>query len=224
MRRRRAMRKPRLETAAIKESHSFTTLDAGTAYSDFQLSLARCPRAVQIAKGFQEYRIAKVVYMFKPLLDTFAAGTGTQIPYLYTLVDKTGANVALTNQEDFERAGCRPVRLDDKTITRTFKPAVLQYAYDAAHNTNIFTKPVVSPWLSCNKNNDVSATTWAASSIDHLGIEWLVTAGVDQKFQVDMVITYEFRKPAVLLGAVGTGAVQAPSRIDNEAKPPVLEV
>lgn len=190
------------EFASMKETFEFATLDVGTSYRDFTMSLARCTRASQIARGYQEYRITKLEYLFKPLLDTFApagaGGTGIPVPYLYYLIDKVGANGSIQTQEQYDRAGAKPRRLDDKSLRIAYKPGVLSFGYDEVQGTNSYSKPLISPWLACNgKNTNTTTGSWQASSIDHLGMEWLVSGSSDVKYQVLVTAHFQFRKPAV---------------------------
>ena len=184
------------EFASLKETHEFVTLNSLTAYRDMTISLARFPRASAVASGYQEYRITKVEYKWKPLLDTFAPG-GNPVPYMYVLIDRTGANSAITSENQYVAAGCKAIRLDDKIINRSFKPAVLNYALDAVQATNLYAKPMISPWLSTNANNTLTASGWTPSSTDHLGLEWFVSAAASTSYKVEMVAHFQFRKPCI---------------------------
>jgi len=203
---RRARRASRTtETASLKEVYEFAVLDNNTAYIDYQNSLARSTRAAMVAQGFREFCITKVEYIFKPTLDTFQGPIlgGTTVPYLYAAVDRTGALVDFTTADQLRNLGVKPRRLDDKTLRVSFKPAVLNYARDLTGATNIWSQPKVSPWLSTDKNNDVTpAAGWAPSSIDHLGLAWYVESGgnntVLNQYNVEVVTHYKFRKPNII--------------------------
>lgn len=184
------------EFASLKETYEFATLNSVTAYRDMTISLARFIRASAVASGYQEYRITKVEYKWKPLTDTFAPA-GTPVPYMYVLIDRTGANSAITSENQFIAAGCKALRLDDRIINRSFKPAVLNYAQDAVQNTNLYAKPMISPWLATNANNTLTSSGWQPSSTDHLGLEWFVSADPTLRYKVEMTAHFQFRKPAV---------------------------
>lgn len=213
------------EYARCTETHEFQTLNANVAYIDYQTSLARCERASTIAQGYQEYKIAKVEYIFMPLTDTFLPGQ-QGVPNLYFRIDKTGALQDFTQVSQLVQTGCKPRRMDDKNIVVSYKPAVLQYARDANNATNPWAKPIVSPWLTTNKNNNQTSPGWVASSIDHLGLAWFVEqinpAGNTPvtTYTCRVRIHYEFRKP-VVLNLTPTeeypGAKQAPSLNSPEA-------
>jgi len=230
MRRRRAMRKPRMEFATCKETYEFATLFSGQAYQDTQVSLARYLRATSIAKGYQQFRITKVEYQFKPLVDTFASDNtslGGGVPYLLAVVDKTGEFSAFQNSQQLREAGAKPRRFDDKTLHVTYKPCVLDYVYDKNNNSNSWAKPITSPWLSTNKNNDGSTTVWNPSSIDHLGLAWIVEGGIANTtaYQLEVTAHFEFRKPLYLVSSTSEGAPVAtqapPKRKDVENQPPM---
>lgn len=212
---RRPRRKTAEERASCKETHEFALLDSNTAYLDYQTSLARCERASAIAKGYQEYRIAKVEYHFIPLVDTYLPGQ-YPIPQLYAKIDKSGALGDVLGVSQMVQSGAKPRRFDDKNIVYKFKPAALQYARDASNGTNAWAMPKTSPWLSTNHNN-TTGNAWTASSIDHLGIVWVVDCKPPSgqpviQYTVREVIHYQFRKPNVLaFSSEGGQAVQAPS-------------
>lgn len=229
--RRRAM-KPRLETARIQETYDFPDPNMNAAYVDYQLSLARFTRASLVARGFQLYRITKVTYKFKPKLDTFAVnatqGTPpavTTIPYLYTVIDKIGNLSDFTTADELRQAGAKPKRLDDKTLSVSYKPAVLQYTLDRNNATNTWAKPLVSPWLSTDKYNDVMSggANYLPSSIDHLGLAWIVeqtgtAAGVVNTYGLEVTVDFEFKKPSMFrtVGAeAGAPAIQIGSDVKD---------
>jgi len=202
--RRRGMRKMRTESAALKEVFEFAQLTTGSAYYDYTNTLARFQRASLVAQGYREYRITKVEYRFKPAADTFPVG-GTSLPYLYAMVDKTGSMRDFNTVEEIVSAGAKARRLDDKTITVSFKPATLQYNRDEqspGNNGALWAKPIVSPWLACDRLNDDPAPPAGAgfspSSIDHLGLVWIVatSTGSPIGYTLEVVSHFEFRKPS----------------------------
>lgn len=210
------------DTAHIVETHEFANLATNSAWFDYQTSLARCERATQVARAFQEYKISKVEYIFTPYTDTFLPGQ-YGVPQLYTRIDRTGALEAYTSVGQLAQAGCKPRRFDDKNIVVSFKPAALTFARDAVQNTNVWAKLNVSPWLSTNKNNNVPSQPWNASSIDHLGLVWFVeqlnpSGQPNLTYSVRQRITFEFRKPMVLGTASGELGQQAPSANSPESE------
>lgn len=186
----------------MKETHTFATLAANSAFFDYATSLARYQRASQIGHNYREFRITKLEYMFQPLVDTFTqndfASNTSQVPYLYAMIDKTGTFRDFNTAEDLQQAGCKLRRLDDKTLKVTFKPAVLSYAHDRDNNTNLWAQPRISPWISCDKFNDTgTATVYAPSSIDHLGLAWIVDGQPAIKYQLKVTAYFQFRKPGL---------------------------
>lgn len=208
------------EFASMKETHSFAICPSNTAFYDYQNSLARYQRASQIGHNYREFRITKLEYQFIPLIDTFTqtdyATTTSQVPQLYWMIDKVGSFSDFNTAEDLQQAGAKPRRLDDKTIRIAFKPAVLDYVYDKNNATNAWARPITSPWLSCDKFNDTGvSTTYAPSSIDHLGLAWIVDAPPAVKYNLKVTAYFQFRKPGLHDDTPGTedlpSAVQAPS-------------
>lgn len=232
MRRARRAMRPRTEFATCKETYEFATLQNNMAYQDTQVSLARYLRASSIARGYQQFRITKVEYMFKPLVDTFSSDNpslGAGIPYLFAVVDKTGTFSAFQNSQQLREAGAKPRRFDDKTLRVSYKPAVLDYVYDKNNSSNSWAKPITSPWLSTNKNNDGSTTIWNPSSIDHLGIAWMVEGGLNtvSSYQLEVTAHFEFRKPLYLVDSSRESdpiATQAPPKNKDVENQPPMEV
>lgn len=201
--RRRAMRKM-TETASLKETFEFAQLTTGAAYYDYTNSLARYARASLVAQGYREFRISKVEYRFKPAADTFPTG-GTSLPYLYAMIDKTGSMRDFNTVDEIVSAGAKARRLDDKTIVFSYKPATLQYNRDEqspGNNGALWAKPIISPWLSCDRLNDdpnaPPTAGFAPSSIDHLGLVWIVatSTGSPIGYTLEVVSHFEFRKPS----------------------------
>lgn len=209
--RRRVRRAPRMrsEVASLKETHEFAQLTTGAAYYDYNTNLARYTRATQVAQAYREYRITKVEYRFKPAADTFAPG-GTSVPYLYAMIDKTGSMRDFNSVAEITSAGAKARRLDDKTLVVSFKPATLTYQRDETGGSNLWAKPVVSPWLSCDKLNDENAGPlgWVPSNIDHLGIAWTVdvSSGAAIGYTLECTAHFEFRKPSWTKEIKGEGA------------------
>lgn len=219
---RRPRRKMPNEYAKCTETHEFLPLVNNVAYYDYATSLARCERAATIANAYQEYKISKVEYHFIPLTDTFQP-SGAGVPNLYYRIDKTGALEHFTTVAQIAQTGAKPRRMDDKTIKVSFSPAVLQYALDESHGSNPWSKPLISPWLSTNADNTTSGN-WKASSIDHMGLAWIVEQVLPPGIQptnytIRQLVHFEFRKPNVLNPVSGDGvaAVQAPSANSPEA-------
>jgi len=190
------------EWASMKETHQFAVLPSNSPYFDYANSLARFQRASEIGKNYREFRITKLEFQFMPTIDTFTqadyVGGVSKVPYLYAMIDKTGTFRDFNVAEDLEQAGCKPRRLDDKTLRIAFKPAVLTYAHDRDNNTNLWASPKISPWLSCDKFNDTGTmTTYVASSIDHLGLAWIVDAPPEVKYEVRVTAHFQFRKPGL---------------------------
>lgn len=228
--RRRITRRPRRvarragEYASLKEMHEFGTMKANTAFKDYQVSLARFERATNVAHGYREFKITKVEYLFTPKFDSYTLSVGTPIPYLYAMVDKDGAFGGINGAEPLNQAGCKPRRLEGRTIRYAFKPSTLGYAYDRSNGTNVFSKPQTG-WLSCNKNNVTgSATSWLPSSVDHLGIVWIVDGDPKIEYEVKVVAHFQFRKPSWQSSSVtGPGAIQLTDREDVVEIPPVVD-
>lgn len=235
-RRGRKMTKPRMEYATARQTLQLPDDDANTVYTLDQIRLSQFDRMTAIARNYQYFRITKVEMKFKPFADTFAPGTGgtvvnQSVPYLYTLVNK--GNVLNTASFNALRdAGAKPRRFDEKTLTVSWKPAVLLGIQDYSSvitpvSTTVFNMKKVSPWLATSLNAGQRSATWAASTVDHTGILY----GVEQDlagttgqlpFGVEITAYFEFKGP---LNAPGVGTEVEPVTKEliakEEVKPPV---
>lgn len=183
------------DVAGVSETFLFNPTSMETIYLDYSCSLQQHLRASTVAAGYQEYRIKLIEYKIKPLSDTYAPGSGV-VPYLYYLVDKVRANNNLLTLDGFKKAGAKPIRLDDKTITIKYKPAVLLDSYDAGSPTGGVPRQYrISPWLATNDNNN-NPGVFVPSSVDHNGLRWIVDGtGPDFTYSVERTIHIEFRRP-----------------------------
>jgi len=215
-------------------------VSGGGVYAFRNFSLSGASNRVQlIAQAYQEYRIKKVTWQVKPFFDTFIApssATAPSVPHLYWRVDKLGSYNADTTLNTLKASGCKPIRLDDKMITKSFKPSVLQGVAQAATVTAgqpqlVLGSYRVSPWLPTNANVYTSGnTSWVASSIDHLGLLIAVDCDIipfSSAASISFTVEFEFRKPLDDIDPSGTSVLNV---IDLEtlapkpAPPPSEEV
>lgn len=215
--RRRATNVP--ERASCSETTLYSnTFVTNQMYQAYNINLTQCPRASAIAANYQYYRIKSVRFVFKPLMDTFVEG-GVTVPYLHYLVDKGGTAAALTTADQLRQTGAKPLRLDDKNIVVRYSPAVLRGVLDGQPSIAFKQSDYkVSPWLTTNEQNTLNAP-WKASSIDHLGLIFLVqvTAG-ELGYSVERTVEFEFKKALIIGAALGP----APISIDEDKETPEL--
>lgn len=227
-----------MEFATARQTLQLPDDDGNTVYTLDQIRLAQFDRMQAIARNYQYFRITKVEMKFKPFADTFAPGTGgtavnQSIPYLYTLINK--GNVLNTASFNALRdAGAKPRRFDEKTMSVSWKPAVLVGTQDYSNvvtplSSTTFAQKKVSPWLATNANAGLRSATWAPSVVDHCGILY----GVEQDlagstgqiaFGVEITAYFEFKAP---LNAPGVGTEVEPVQKEliakEEVKPPPVE-
>ena len=144
-----------------------TVFQPNVVYRIRDIALDQFDACVQIAQAYQFYKIKRVTLKWIPLVDTFTAGGAETVPRLYYMIDKSGSiptNIALAG---LKKMGAKPIRLDDKQITRGWSPSVLT-ADTAAPGVLQSSQYKVSPWLSTN-GNVLNPGAFVASSIDHLG-------------------------------------------------------
>lgn len=209
-RRRAPVRRNNTRNVVDKASCSVVrTLSPGvtnTMYSFDNFQLKDFDRAVQIAQGYQLYKMTGIKVTWKPEYDTYAAGLGATKPFLYHMVDKSGSIPDNITLEALKQAGARPRAFDEKPISVTFKPAVL----NAVLNTvaaSTYGGYRVSPLLSTNQNA-TSGLPFVASAIAHQGLKWYIdTAGSGLNVIMEVEVQFQFFKPlwASLASAVPRG-------------------
>lgn len=172
-----------------------TVFAPAVVYRIRDITLDQFDAATSIARAYQFYRIKHVSLKFLPLFDTFAAGGGSTVPNLYYMIDKSGSIPTNITIPAMKKMGAKPIRFDDKTITRGWSPSVLT-ADTAGIGVLQSAGYKVSPWLTTNANV-LGVGAWAPSSIDHLGIFFVVEqeAGATANYRVELTVEFQFKKP-----------------------------
>lgn len=197
----RAVKPARHEFATCRVNQSFALMNPNTVYTNYNAQLSSFPRAINIAQGYQFYRIKRITYKFSPLSDTFAAGAGATVPYLYFMIDRLQTYQNATSAAQLRAVGAKPRRVDDKIITWSYTPSVKVGTYDslppAGQSSTQFTQYKMSPWLSC-RDNEGPGAVWNPDSTDHLGCVWLLenSGGSPVQYKCERIIEFEFKKPA----------------------------
>jgi len=164
--------------------------------------LAQFKRAVQIGGGYQEYRITGVKFRFTPRFDTFPATTdlaaAISVPYMYTMVDRAGVVKAGASLAQLKAMGATPKRFDDKTLTVSYKPGVLNSVETSLAGATNYTRPMISPWLATM--NDPTSPLYNPSTVQHRGLWFVLDAkglpgDATYEYDVDIEVNFQFRKP-----------------------------
>lgn len=185
-------------------------------YSKLNIQLADHNRAVQVAQGYQKYRITGVTMTFKPQTNVVGYGAGATLPYFYYMLDKSGAIPTNVTLESLKRMGAKPHKFT-KEFTVKYQPHAVSPMSDNI-GTSINAKSTKSPWLSTNKSLS-SPGTFVPSDIDHLGIFWYVVEGSGgQSYDMDMTVNFEFKDPIWATELSETQAIEAVSaRVDTSS-------
>jgi len=191
---------------------------ANTLYSSMNTQLTDFPRAVQVARAYQHYRIKKIAITFKPSFDTFVIGGAVTKPRLYYMIDKSGSIPTNVSLEGLKAMGARPKDLDEKNIVISWSPSVLESVmYAGGVNNSTPSKYKVSPWMSTS-SVPVQPGVFVPSGIDHLGLYWYVdmlNAGGYQ-YSCEVEVQFEFKKPLTdLLAGSPARAVNVASINDS---------
>lgn len=169
---------------------------AGTVYNLNDINLTQFTVAPKLAALYQYYRITRVEWRLKPLYDTWIhRGTTGQMPYLYFLFDKAGS-FATINANQFEQCGAIPQRVDDKTLVRVWKPAVVSDSTTTG-GAQYVSQFKTAPWLPTFRTINGGQ---AINAPDHKGAVYYVTKTDPndiQQYDIDITVTFQFRKPLV---------------------------
>lgn len=225
----------RNETASCVDTLAEISLLPNTPYILQTIALTNSARALAIAQAYQFYRISKVEVKWKPLFDTFATNGTSTVPSLYYMVDKANTFPTTSSLDTLKQAGAKPVRLDDKTVTRSFKPAVHIGSDDAAGGpapvSQLAALTKVSPWITTNANAGSTGSAWAPNSVDHRGLIFYLEQAVSPAApftiaQVEIVLHFEFKKPLWVTTATAERTayiLDLDNKVAVPPKPPVVE-
>lgn len=203
------------ERRTLQAAPGVLGFNTGQTYSLMATQLVDYNRASEIAANFQSYRIKKVTLTIKPSYDSFIAAAGAvSKPNLFYMIDKQGALPANVNLAGLKSAGAKPHALDEKPISISWAPSVLEAVMYGAVGVGQLTasKYKVSPWLSCNSLPLGGGGAFIASGLDHLGIYWYVDALVNtvgMQYTVEVEVQFEFKKPANYQLVTSMPAIQA---------------
>lgn len=162
-------------------------------------------RASAIAKEFGLYRIAKLIFTYRPLFDTYSsslAGTGNSpnsLPTLYWKLNRYGDVPAGFTGDYMRSLGAKPNRLDDKNVVVAYKPNILNVQNNFAGNTAAGVK--MTPWLSTD--DTPQDNNFTLSTAQHQGHSLFVEGGgagtaLGTCCLMDVKIVYEFKNPRVV--------------------------
>jgi len=163
-------------------------------FNSFQL--ADFPRAVQVAKAYQHYRITGIKLTFKPAFDNYYAGQPTALlkPNLYYMIDKADAIPTTATLETLKQMGARPYAIDEKPFHVSWRPSVLTEDQNAGLGS-LGTQYKVSPWLS-TAGNPGAPGVWIPSQVLHKGVTWFMEqSGNTIAVYLEVEVQFQFKKP-----------------------------
>lgn len=161
-------------------------------------------RARAVCEQFALYRIAKVVYKYKPNADTFVSNAGfiggngaVTVPNLYWKMNRFADNPPAWAVQDLKDMGAKPIRFDDKPVTIAYKPNILTSIASAGSDSG---QIKMTPWL--NTDDAPETGQFAPSTTEHYGhFFWIDCAtngdGTAAVGSLDVTIYYEFKNPRV---------------------------
>jgi len=198
--------KRRLRKEYLKEVEIVPTqiINLNTPYLQIKAGITG-DRATGLAKLFGEYRIKKIIWTYRPLFDTYSsslAGAGNSpnsVPTLYWRMNRYGDTPAAFNGNYMRAMGATPRRLDDKQVTFSYTPNVIQsqQAVGGANQASI----KIGAWLSTD--DVVNDNNFNISTAEHFGHSMFVEGGGAGNAQgavcyQDCKVIYEFRNPRLV--------------------------
>lgn len=179
-------------------------------------------RALAHAEQYGLYRIARVTFKFKPLFDTFTPGLVNSIPgqnyiqgvpHLLWKMNRFADAPAAFTGDNLRSLGAKPIRLDDKTVTVSYKPNILTSIETGGSDSG---QLKMTPWL--NTDDSSGTAGFNPSTTEHFGHFFMVEAALINNSTAPVVgtfeatIYYEFKNPRVEWASQSQGAqpVQRP--------------
>lgn len=195
------------DMASLSETIDFGALNVGTSYSFNDVQLAQFTRAVQVAQGYQFFKIKSLCYKIQPLLDTFVSTGNTQVPYFYWMINRTANGFPVLNKQWYLDNGAKGIRMDDKMITIRYTPSIIVDSTEAAapgvgNQANL---PKRAPWLTTNR--DAFAGVWNPSQVSHCGhfqSAFSEGSAVPITYRITLTAEFVFKKPLAKIPASDT--------------------
>lgn len=182
------------DRASLSEMRTLQSVVSSQTYVYDQIQLADFRRATQVAQAYQRFRMTGVKVTFKSAYDTYSQATPNQKPYLYYIIDKSGSMPDNFTLEGLKQAGARPIALDEKPVSVTWTPAVLNETLNAA-GAGSASGFKVSPLLATN-GNATNPGVWIPSTVAHLGLKFYIEqGGAAQTTTVEIEVQFAFSKP-----------------------------
>lgn len=182
------------------------TVPAGATYSVSQV-LSGLSRTMLLAPQFQEYKFTSVKLQIRPKWDTFPVDLTTamtQLPYLFYIQDPANALSQTLAYSDYLALGCKPVRVDAKTIVRNMSPTVILNTPNIATPGAVY--PAIlkkSPWLA-TAAKPTTGGTWLPNDVEHHGARLYIapaSTADTTSYQVTISVVTMFRKPNLVPSA-----------------------
>lgn len=205
------------EWASLSETVQISDGAVNTIYNNNDVQLAMFDRASAVAQGYQFFRIKKLTWAYKPLLDTFPSTGNTLVPYLYWVINKSGTEYPGLNLAWFVANGAKPIRFDDKTIRISYKPSVALDVLEAGVPavTQQPNMPKTSPWLNTTKDAFLTQG-FAASQVSHTGHYLTIdspASAMTMNYELTLTAEFEFKKPnAAIPQGVNAKTVEKPMK------------
>lgn len=194
-------------TCKITETYDLGDLNLNTGYRFQKGGITPGFRAASVAPNFGLYRVAKLIWTLRPYYDTFLpiygqAGGGQvgnmpdAVPYMYWKINRYGDAPAAFTGTYLREQGSKPIRLDDKILTWSYKPNILLADAAAAGGGSGSVK--MTPWL--NTDSAPQDNNFVLSSTVHYGHLMIVEGQASGNAmpaigRLECKVVYEFKSP-----------------------------
>jgi len=206
---------PEYASCSVKQTlvpSGSTSFSANTLYNKINTQLTDFTRANAIAQNYQHFRMSNIKITFLPTIDTVQSAGGVSKVFLYYMIDKSGSIATNSTLEALKQMGARPRALDEKPITVSWAPSVLNSVLTATPaGSSAPGMYKISPWLS-TQNSVGNPGAFTGSVVDHLGLYWYAftfNGGTTVQYNVEIEVQFQFKKPLLVATTSAYNAVPA---------------
>jgi len=126
------------------------------------------------------------------------------------MIDKSGSLATNSTLEALKQMGAKPYALDEKPITVSWAPSVLNNVLTATPaGSSAPGMYKISPWLS-TQNSVGNPGAFTGSVVDHLGLYWYaysLAGGQAVQYNVEIEVQFQFKKPLLVLTTSSYNAI-----------------
>ena len=138
--------------AIITETYDYGAMESNN-FATHSLQISSFPRALEVGRGFKYYKLKSIEWIYTPDANTFQGGGAEGKPYLYYVMNRSGADNILPI-EAMESMGAVPISFT-KPVNIRYTPNLVQVLNvnakapgNGSVNQAIGNTPVYNRWLA----------------------------------------------------------------------------